>query len=264
MPEEMGFAGRARTALSLAAALRRALFATSPQRRESARFGLVERFAHHWGFEMYNHSLNWLHSEEFWIAWRSYEGWRRQRPDRKYVIYEFAKSVRRLAGETAECGVLEGASSFLMCHVLEADGRAHHVFDSFEGLSAPEAIDAPLDPRARPWAAGELAVPLEDVRRNLRRFPFVEYHRGWIPAKFPQVADRNFRLVHVDVDLYQPTVDSLAFFYERMVPGGILICDDYGFSTCPGATRAFDEVMAGKPEGSVINLPTGQGYIIKA
>jgi O-methyltransferase len=91
----------------------------------------------------------------------------------------------------------------------------------------------------------------------------VYYHRGWIPERFDEVKDLQFAFVHVDVDLHEPTRDSLVYFYERLVPGGILLCDDYGSAACPGAKQAFDELIADKPERSVIHLPTGQGFIVK-
>ena len=49
---------------------------------------------------------------------------------------------------------------------------------------------------------------------------------------------------------------------DATVPGGLLVFDDYGFSTCPGATRAVDEFMASRPE-PVIEVPTGQAFVIK-
>ena len=50
---------------------------------------------------------------------------------------------------------------------------------------------------------------------------------------------------------------------RRLVTGGILLCDDYGYHTCPGARKAFDEFAATTPEQSVVHLPTGQGFIVK-
>jgi hypothetical protein len=75
------------------------------------------------------------------------------------------------------------------------------------------------------------------------------------------VADITFSFVHLDVDLYQPTHDSLAFFYPRMVTGGIIVCDDYGFDSCPGAKKALDDFFRDKEE--IINVPTGQAFVIK-
>lgn len=92
--------------------------------------------------------------------------------------------------------------------------------------------------------------------------PQIVFHKGWIPERFADVAQRKFCFVHVDVDLFQPTRDSLEFFYPRMVRGGIILCDDYGFTSCPGAQTAFDTYLADKPE-KVVNLPTGQGFIVR-
>ena len=71
----------------------------------------------------------------------------------------------------------------------------------------------------------------------------------------------RFSFVHLDVDLYQPTMDSLEFFYGRMNPCSIILCDDYGFVTCPGAKKAMDSFFADKPE-EIVSLPTGQGFVV--
>jgi hypothetical protein len=76
------------------------------------------------------------------------------------------------------------------------------------------------------------------------------------------VGELTFSFVHIDVDMYEPTRDSIAFFYERTATGGVIICDDYGFSTCPGATRAIEEFMANQPE-PIVRAPTGQAIIFK-
>lgn len=54
----------------------------------------------------------------------------------------------------------------------------------------------------------------------------------------------------------------LFIFYTRLNPGGVLIFDDYGFPTCPGAKRAVDEFFAAVPEHSVY-LPTGQAVVTR-
>ncbi len=78
-------------------------------------------------------------------------------------------------------------------------------FDSFEGL--PEG-----GPNDAAWKKGQLAVPLDVARANLAEFTdFCELIPGWIPDTFGCVADRRFRLIHVDVDLEVPTRESLGF-----------------------------------------------------
>ena len=151
---------------------------------------------------------------------------------RKLMVAQLLRLTRRVPGDTAECGSFTGASSFLICRANEGTEKVHHVFDSFEGLSKPGSGDG------EHWKDGDLAVPLEEVRTNLSEFERVELHKGWIPDRFPDVADRQFSFVHIDVDLEEPTTGSIRFFYPLLNPGGILICDDYGFGTCPGSSAA--------------------------
>lgn len=156
-------------------------------------------------------------------------------------------------GDTAECGVFEGSSSWLIAQL----GRRHHLFDSFEGLSLPTEKDGHY------WTVAALAAGQDIVRSNLSMFEErLVFHKGWIPERFAEVSDKTFAFVHIDVDLYQPTLDSAAFFYPRMVEGGIILCDDYGSPFCPGATQAIDEFMTDKPE-PVIILDAGGCFLIK-
>mgnify|MGYP000964856061 CR=1 FL=1 len=240
--------------------LKRALLGSEPRARYEARFSLLTELATRWGFALYTFNLAWLEDPEFLRVWGNFPGRDVRVHDRKFILYSLAKSVASIDGATAECGVLTGGSSYLMCAAL---GREHHVFDSFEGLSEPDENDRPGDARTFEWRKHDLARPLELVQKNLARFSNVHYHKGWIPERFHEVAHLRFAFVHVDVDLHQPTKDSLEFFYERMVPGGILLCDDYGSTACPGAKRAFDELVADQPERSVVHLTTGQGFIVK-
>jgi hypothetical protein len=180
--------------------------------------------------------------------------------DRKFTLREFARCTGRLNGAIAECGCYEGASAYYLAKTQPA--CEIHLFDSFEGLSAPSTLDAPQVYDNPEWNRGDLRADEEKVRNRLRAFPNVKIHKGWIPEVLDVVTESRFRLVHIDVDLYQPTLDSLRFFYSRMNPGGVIILDDYGFTNCPGAFKATREFMRDKPE-CVIHLPTGQGVIIK-
>ena len=178
--------------------------------------------------------------------------------DRKFALKELAKIALKRPGDLAECGVFRGASAFLMAKAARAMGadKKIHLFDSFCGLSEPAGVDGDY------WRQGALSCSQREVGENLAPFGdrFV-FHPGWIPSRFADVADRRFCLVHIDVDLFQPTWDSLEFFYPRMTAGGVIVCDDYGFQTCPGARKAVDEFFADKAERP-IHLPTGQGMVL--
>lgn len=180
--------------------------------------------------------------------------------DRRWMLHELLRLVNSVPGDTAECGVFSGSSSYVICQAnteATVTAKRHHMFDSFEGLSKPEENDG------NHWKAGDLAYGVERVKQNLREFEnATAYYPGWIPDRFDDVKDLRFSFVHIDVDLYQPTRDSMAFFYDRMNPGGVILVDDYGFTSCLGATQAADEVLADKPEG-MLRLSGGGGFIVK-
>jgi hypothetical protein len=67
------------------------------------------------------------------------------------------------------------------------------------------------------------------------------------------------KFVHVDVDLYQPTIDSFRYFWQLVVPGGVMICDDYNWS---GAKMAVEEFAKEKGIDFEVS-PYAQAYFKK-
>ena len=183
--------------------------------------------------------------------------------DRRFVLTQLADSVRGLEGSTAECGAYLGVGSALICRALEGtwrEGDAHFAFDAFEGLPKPSADDEAET--GQWWTEGDLKTDRSPIEARLAPFSNARIEVGWIPERFPQVGDRRFRFVHVDVDLYEPTKDSIEFFWPRLVSGGVLLLDDHGVVSCPGARKAAVEFFA-KTGDPIIELPTGQAIVWK-
>lgn len=176
--------------------------------------------------------------------------WPLERRRRFHALVELFRQTEHVdSHQIAECGCFRGLSSCLLLSYLrtgdpEFRGAGYHIFDSFAGLSAPTDEDAIDDdtPRAEKLRLmcqpGAFAAGFDEVRRNLAAFPAVEFHRGWIPLTFHKLPERRYRFVHVDVDLYDPTLESLEYFYPRLAVGGIIASDDYNW---PGARRALEE-----------------------
>jgi O-methyltransferase len=224
------------------------------------RYRLAERVSR-WidpSLRVSEYGRRWPRDEAFHRALLPFEGRGNTRAlDRKWMLDQSLKLVRGVAGDTAECGTWRGGSSWLICKGLSGLGKTHHAFDSFEGVSQPGPRDGAH------FRKGDLAESEAALRARLAEFPDVRTYKGWIPSRFPDVADRRFCFVHVDVDLHQPTRDSIEFFYPRLTRGGVLLMDDYGFFICPGAREAADDFFKDKPE-PVLELPTGQGLVLKA
>ncbi|MEQ1952512.1 TylF/MycF/NovP-related O-methyltransferase [Mesorhizobium yinganensis] len=175
--------------------------------------------------------------------------------NRFFTLYQMVSRVlaQGPSGDIAECGCWRGHSTYLLANLLKAGNWPGHfwVFDSFEGgLSDKTPEDRTgrgnTSPEATRNQKESFFSDYDAVKASLAPFPFVSLHKGWIPASFdaPGLAESRFALVHIDVDLYEPTRDSLEFFYPRMNPGGIIVIDDYGSALFPGSKTAVDEYLA--------------------
>ncbi len=180
--------------------------------------------------------------------------------DRLYVLSWLATHALGLPGDFAECGVFKGGSAKLVAEQVASRmmGKQFHLFDTFDGM--PEASTTEGIDHHKP---GDFATTsLDAVSRLLRPYPFVAFHPGLIPGTLASVADRSFCYVYIDVDQYQSILDCCEFFYPRMVPGGFMVFDDYGFEWMKGARRAVDEFFADQ-DCKPLALPNAQALVIK-
>jgi O-methyltransferase len=161
------------------------------------------------------------------------------------------EAAQRVPGELAEVGVAYGGSARLLGE--HAQGKTLHLFDTFRGLPAPLECDS------NEFTEKDYACALEEVRAYLGSSAV--FHAGLFPQETgADVADLRFSFVHLDVDLYRSTLDSLHFFYPRMSPGGVILAHD--FPSAEGVRRAFEEFFADLPE-PVIELVGRQCMVVK-
>ncbi len=240
----------------------------SPADKRHAALFFAERLSHRHGFSIYSAHTTWAEDDSFIAVMKRFDASYKRPGERQYALYQLARAAAHLPGDTAEIGVYRGRGSYIIMAATQ-DGtadrpprRTHHMFNSFEGLSAPRQSDQPGHPAVdRTWQKGDLAASIEEVERALAAYSSKKFYKGWVPDRFPEVADRRFCFVQIDVDLYEPTLATARFFLPLLVPGGLLVCDDYGVGSTPGARRAMDEVAAAHGQ-FVAHLPTGQGVVI--
>jgi len=255
-------AGRHSQPLSLWGRLRRFVVLlliglSHPRRREFLGFVVLDlvRAVALPGYLLGDYAKSWQEDTDFLEELRAVSPHEDRSAERKFFLRSLAGLVAHLPGDTAEAGTFEGASSWFICRALQNTGKTHHAFDSFEGLSTPTPEDAEY------WRKGELRAREETVRELLSPFD-TQVHKGWIPKCFEAATIDRLCFAHIDVDLYEPTLQSMEFFYPLVVQGGIIVCDDYGSALCPGATQALDEFVAGRPE-KLVHAPTGQAFLVK-
>jgi O-methyltransferase len=174
---------------------------------------------------------------------------------RCFMLYQCAKNVAQIAGDIAEIGVFRGGTARLLATTSAPAGKTVHLFDTFAGMPS-------VDSKADLHQAGDFAnTSIESVQAYLHDCSNVRLYKGFFPSTTQPIEQKTFALAHIDVDIYTSVLSCCTFFYPRMAHGGMMVFDDYGFLSCPGAKKAVDEFFVDKPEAPIY-LPTGQCLVI--
>jgi len=172
-----------------------------------------------------------------------------------YNIYKLSEQTKHLDGDIAEVGVYKGGSAKLIA--INKGKRNLHLFDSFEGILT---VSKSLDILRREQFKD---TSLKEVKKCLSGFDNIFFHKGWFPVTAKSVKDQKFSFIHLDVDLYQSTLDALDFFYDRMNRGGVILSHDYNSIICPGVKKAFDKFFNHKEEIIIELAGTTQCLVVK-
>lgn len=166
--------------------------------------------------------------------------------DRLNFIAKALKDTKNIPGDMVEIGVYKGGSSYFIAS--QNLDKTLYCCDSFEGL--PETTSKDKDKKHYHFKGDFADTSFEHVKNLLSDFTNIEIIKGFFPKIeiHKQMYDKQFSFVHLDVDLYKPTIECLEFFYARMPKGAILVSDDYMWLHTPGVKTAFDEFLSDKPE----------------
>lgn len=170
-------------------------------------------------------------------------------------IYDIYKSVEYLCkksipGAIVECGVFKGGSMLAAAETLAHFGdtsRTLYLFDTFTGMTSPTEQD--LDIVSYSMVAHyqkydhTRSCYLKETQDNMRRsrYPFrnMVFIPGPVEQTIPQTTPDPIAYLRLDTDWYASTKHELIHLYPKLVPGGVLIIDDYG--AFQGARQAVDE-----------------------
>jgi hypothetical protein len=166
-----------------------------------------------------------------------------------FFVFTMVRKLRRLKGCIAEVGVFEGNTAKLIAEIEKE--KEIHLFDTFEGFPYTDKF----------YTKGGSKADLGEIKRRFADNKNVFFHKGVFPKETAgAVKNKRFSLVHLDADLFLSTYQSLQFFYQRMVVGGVMVFHDYYH--LPAVTRAVDKFFANKPE-MVLRSTVGQAFVQK-
>ncbi len=185
---------------------------------------------------------------------------------RHYLVYWSATVAARIAESGSrnfvEMGVCDGLTAWFASHARQRSkcGGEFFLYDAWEEMR-PDLLTA-----SEGGSAGSYSyLNIENTKNNLTLCgtdSFV-FNKGYVPESFAQSRNpESIVWIHIDLNSSIPTIASLDFFWDRLLPGGLVLLDDFAW---PGyeETRVEVEKWCKVRELDILQFPTGQALITK-
>jgi hypothetical protein len=187
-------------------------------------------------------------------------------PWRVHIATWAAQTAMKRNGDFVECGVYLGFMSSAVMTFIDwnavAGDRRFLLVDSYEGVSkALLTVDELAAGRDSQYGE-EYVGTYSRAANNLSEFKNAELIKGFVPDVLPQVKTDKVAYLHIDMNSAAPEIAALEYFWNKLVPGAIILLDDYGFADYVPQKHAVDK-LGTKLGFAVASLQTGQGLIVK-
>jgi hypothetical protein len=176
--------------------------------------------------------------------------------ERMWSLIQSFHHVRQesLVGDFVECGVWKGGNIILLKKLIEQFNLKKNIygFDTFEGMVEPSFYDVNYNNKSakkmfdehKKKGIGFAMCSLDDVKRNIKKNTkpdniFLIKGKVENTLKNKKKLPKKISILRLDTDFYESTKIQLEILFPRLVKGGVLIVDDYGF--WKGAKKAVDE-----------------------
>lgn len=170
-------------------------------------------------------------------------------PDyKKATIEKYLHLSRHLEGHVAEIGVAHGGTLEFIYNTVKKWDVNLYGFDTFEGM--PYWCEK--DGKHKVGDFGD--VNARKVVEYFSHVPFVFICAGIFPIDFDIDEFPYFSLVHLDVDNYKPTLDSLLALRHMVIELGYIVIDDYGWAHTPGVALAVTEFLKANYDFKIVEL----------
>ena len=178
---------------------------------------------------------------------------------RLHVLAWAAEHARALEGDFVECGVFRGFSPAVLAKHLDFGKlpRQWYLYDTFEGIPEDQQNVGSISPEVYDDPA-----LYAKVCERFAEYPNIRVVKGRVPEVLADESPERVALLHIDMNSAVAEVGALEVLFPRVVPGGIVVLDDYGWMYYQEQTIAEDEFF-GALGYRVLELPTGQGLVLK-
>ncbi|ELP5382198.1 hypothetical protein R1Z42_001593 [Campylobacter coli] len=173
----------------------------------------------------------------------------------KIISLEFQN--KNIMGSVAELGVFRGKTAKEINRIFKND--IFYLFDTFEGFNEKD-INEEIGLAKQANINDFSNTSLNFVKKQMPCLDKCCFVEGYFPetiVKIPQ--DEKFKFVNIDMDLYQPILEGLVYFYPKLVKDGVILIHDYFHPYYTGAKRAVDEFCK---NNNIEIVPIGDAFSV--
>lgn len=186
---------------------------------------------------------------------------------RAHIAASLASHAKKLGTTFVECGVNVGLLSGSICKLFEKTGvdrlEKFYLFDTYEGIPTDQ-FDEKTEPLASYHNKHNYTENIYDfVQKVFSPYPYVHVVQGRVPEileKYKEIQDVSY--LSLDMNIVIPEKAAMEFFWDRMVNGGVVLLDDYGFAN-HGPQQDYFDSFCRERNTVPVHFPTGQAMIIK-
>lgn len=204
----------------------------------------------------------WLSDENFQRTFDMVKNYTLVDKYRCFELWQLVAESAKLQGALIEVGVWRGGTGALIAKSAELNGIKDTLYlcDTFEGVVKAGIKDSQYKGGEHANTSREIAEELVFQKLKINNIKVLQ---GIFPDETAKLVHEDmFRFCHIDVDVYQSAKDIIDWIWPKMVIGGIIVYDDYGFKTCDGITKFVNEERVNKDRLVIHNL-NGHAIVIK-
>jgi O-methyltransferase len=184
---------------------------------------------------------------------------------RIHVLCWAAYHASHLEGDFVDCGVHTGifARSIVQFIKFEETGKKYYLLDTFKGMDPKYSNERELERhKLMDYDNRDEDALYDQVKETFKNYN-VEIIKGSVPETLPLVTSDKICFLSIDMNCVEPEVRALEYFWDRMVPGGMILLDDYGYANSSNDQKEAHDEFARSKGVMVLTLPTCQGLIVK-
>ncbi len=173
---------------------------------------------------------------------------------RTHILTWAAFTCLSLPGDFVECGCYQGKTAEVIANYvcLNDTDKNFFIYDVFNH-----------PPDARHGMENHSENLFEKVRERLRPFKNIVVTKGCVPEILEAISPETIAFMHIDMNSVSAEIGALEVLFDRVVKGGIIVFDDYGWTPYHDQKVAEDRFMEERGY-KILELPTGQGMMLKS